>query len=266
MFGLIAVSDKYGLLSDGVSHLFEPDFAYVPLFDHEWCHPINMHNSEYIYLGNPNYRHSVAFSSSIEISMDIYVTTEKKNACFELCSRKFKLDLLNIWDKNSGNQCCSIDIKGRDGITQMNLMLIKNAIDATLEIRYKTKTIDDEARVCKVRGQIYAYYGSDILDHCRASMRPCYWALLFRSDVPFALEGDKIPLRKSLLAVPKDAPLKISAYLYDVESEKVIFDGICELRSLIEGSSKGDIQGLKGTECSLSLKAAWTYQVQYHYY
>nr|GEY20854.1 arginine--tRNA ligase, chloroplastic/mitochondrial [Tanacetum cinerariifolium] len=258
MFGFIAVSDKYGLLSDGVSHLFEPDFAYVPLFNHEWCHPINMHNGEYIYLGNPSSRHSVAFSSSIEISMEIYVTTEKN--AFELYSGKFKLDLLNIWGKNLGNECRCIKVEGEDGFIEMYYMLIKDAVDAAVEIRYKTKRIADEDRDCKVHGQIYAYYGSDILNHCRSSMRPCYWALLFRSDVPFALEGDKIPLRKSVLAVPKGAPLKISAYLYDVISGEVILDGICELDSLTEGSSKGDIQGLEGTECSLSLKVNWTYQ------
>ncbi|GKB16178.1 hypothetical protein Tco_0850101 [Tanacetum coccineum] len=94
-------------------------------------------------------------------------------------------------------------------------------------------------------------------------MRPCYRALLFQSDVPFALKGDEIPLRKSVMAVPKDAPLKIFAYLYDVESEKVILDGICELSSLTKGSSEGAIKGLEGTGCSLSLKVDWTYQAQY---
>nr|GEZ49476.1 hypothetical protein [Tanacetum cinerariifolium] len=73
---------------------------------------------------------------------------------------------------------------------QMYYMLIKDAIDAAVEIRYKMETIANESRGCKVRGEIYAYYGSDILDHCCASMRPC-----FRSGVPFALEeSDKIPL------------------------------------------------------------------------
>ncbi|GJX50870.1 arginine--tRNA ligase, chloroplastic/mitochondrial [Tanacetum coccineum] len=60
MFGFIAISDKYGSIPDGGSHIFEPDFAYVPLFDHEWCHPIDMHNREYICLGNPSSPNSVA--------------------------------------------------------------------------------------------------------------------------------------------------------------------------------------------------------------
>ncbi|GJX73149.1 hypothetical protein Tco_0311744 [Tanacetum coccineum] len=45
LFGLIAVSDKYGLLPDGGCHLSEPDFAYVPLFDVDCCDAIDMHES-----------------------------------------------------------------------------------------------------------------------------------------------------------------------------------------------------------------------------
>lgn len=88
-----------------------------------------------------------------------------------------------------------------------------------MQIRYKAA---NEARGCKVRRQIYAYYGSDILDRCCVSTRPCYWALLFRADVPIALEGDKNPLSKAVIVVPKGSPLKISAYFYDIESKKVI--------------------------------------------
>ncbi|GKC88276.1 hypothetical protein Tco_1148925, partial [Tanacetum coccineum] len=62
MFGFIAISDKYGLIPDEGSHLLESDFAYVHLFDHEWYHPINMHDGENICLGNPSSPSSVAFS------------------------------------------------------------------------------------------------------------------------------------------------------------------------------------------------------------
>ncbi|GJV45842.1 arginine--tRNA ligase, chloroplastic/mitochondrial [Tanacetum coccineum] len=257
MFGFIAVSDKYGSIPDGGSHIFEPDFAYVPLFDHEWFHPIDMHNREYICLGNPSSPNSVAFSSSIEINMEIYVTDEEKKACFEVGYTKVELDLLNIWSRNLGSKCGLVKAKGEDGFTEVYYMLIKDAVDAAVEMRYKS---DRGPR--KVRAQIYAYYGSDILDHCLDRKRPCYWALLFRSDVGIALEelGDKIPLRKAVMAVPKGAPLKIFATLYDIESEEWILDGICELSSLIEGNSKGR---LEGTGCSLSLKVDWTYQDQY---
>lgn len=253
MFGFIAISDKYGLIPDGGSHLVEPDFAYVPLFDHEWCDPINMHDGEYICIGNTSSPNSVAFSSSVEIIMEINVTTEKKE-CFELCSSKFKLDLLNIWGKNLDNKCCCIEVKGKDGFTEMYYMLIKDAVDAAVQIRFKTETI------AKVRGQIYAYYGSDILDHCHAPNRSCYWALLFRADVPYALEGDKIPLRKSVIAVPKGAPLKIFAYFYDPDSKKVIMDDICELSSLTIGSNTGDMKGFEGIGFSLSVSVEWKYQ------
>nr|GEX89712.1 arginine--tRNA ligase, chloroplastic/mitochondrial [Tanacetum cinerariifolium] len=51
LFGVIAVSNKYGLLSDGASHLCEPDFAYVPLFVLDWRHAINMCSGGVLFLG-----------------------------------------------------------------------------------------------------------------------------------------------------------------------------------------------------------------------
>ncbi|GJU24678.1 hypothetical protein Tco_1163299 [Tanacetum coccineum] len=252
MFGLISISDKYGSIPDGGSHIFEPDFAYVNLFDHEWCNPIDMHNGEYICLGNPSSPNSVAFSSSIEINMEIYVTDEEKKTCFEVGYTKVELDLLNIWSRNLGSKCGLVKAKGEDGYTEMYYMLIKDAVDARVEIRYRVGRGPG-----KVRAEIYAYYGSDILDRCLDTKRPCYWALLFRAD-EIALEelGEKIPLRKAVMAVPKGAPLKILAHLYDIESDEVILDGICELSSLTEGRSKGAIEG---SGCSLSLRVEWKY-------
>nr|GEV64892.1 arginine--tRNA ligase, chloroplastic/mitochondrial [Tanacetum cinerariifolium] len=149
---------------------------------------------------------------------------------------------------NSGSKCGLVKAKGDDGFTEVYYMLIKDAVDSAVEMRYKS---DRAPR--KVRAQVYAYYGFDILYHCLDTKRTYYWALLFRSDVRIALEelGNKILLRKTVMAVPMGAPLKIFATLYDIESEEWILDGICELSSLIEGNSKGR---LDGTGCSLSLK------------
>ncbi|GKD84309.1 hypothetical protein Tco_1355463, partial [Tanacetum coccineum] len=133
MFGFIAVSEKYGSIPHGGSHIFEPDFAYVPLFDHEWCNPIDMHNREYICLGNPSSPNSVAFSSSIEINIEIYVTDKEKKTCFEVGCTKMELDLSNIWGKNLGNECGLLKAKGEDGFTEMYYMLIKDAVDAAVE-------------------------------------------------------------------------------------------------------------------------------------
>ncbi|GJU48959.1 arginine--tRNA ligase, chloroplastic/mitochondrial [Tanacetum coccineum] len=252
MFGSISISDKYGSIPDGGSHIFEPDFAYVPLFDHEWFHSIDMHNREYICLGNPSSPNSVAFSSSVEINMEIYVTDKEKKACFEVGCTKMELDLLDIWSRNLGSKCGLVTAKGEDGYTEMYYMLIKDAVDARVEIRYRGGRGPG-----KVRAEIYAYYGSDILDRCLDTKRPCYRALLFRAD-EIALEelGEKIPLRKAVMAVPKGAPLKILAHLYDIESDEVILDGICELSSLTEGRNKGAIEG---SGCSLSLRVEWKY-------
>ena len=93
LFGLIAIADKYAILSDVASHYGEPDLAYVPLFDLDWHHPMNMRSREIMSLGYPNSRHSVPFSSSIEIRMELYVTTKMKEACFQLCSQKTTIEL-----------------------------------------------------------------------------------------------------------------------------------------------------------------------------
>nr|GEY88339.1 arginine--tRNA ligase, chloroplastic/mitochondrial [Tanacetum cinerariifolium] len=151
MFGFISISDKYGSIPNGGSHIFEPDFVYVPIFDHEWCNPIDMHNRKYICLGNPSSPNSVAFSSSVKINMEIYVTDEEKKACYEIFRTKVEVDLSNIWSRNLGSKCSLVKAKGGDAYTQMYYTLIKDAVDVVVEIR------------------------------------PYYWALLFQSDAGIAL-------------------------------------------------------------------------------
>ncbi|GKA90754.1 arginine--tRNA ligase, chloroplastic/mitochondrial [Tanacetum coccineum] len=258
LFGLISVSDQYGVFSDGGPQLLEPDFANVSLFNHDWCNPINMRNEGVVYLGNPSSCHSVPFSSSIEIRMELYVTTEKKDGCFQLYNREFKLDLSTFWEEKSGSKCSCLDVNGEDGITQMRCILLKDAVDTFLEVRFKTKTSGR-----KVRGNVFAYYGSNFLYECHPSVEACDMALLFQSDIPSVLEDDKIPLKKSILAVPKNGSLIIKACFEDVESGEVILEGSYEFSSQIQGSSIGDINGREGIDCSLDMKINWKYGAQY---
>nr|GEW44014.1 hypothetical protein [Tanacetum cinerariifolium] len=56
-----------------------------------------------------------------------------------------------------------------------------------------------------------------------------------------------------------DTAVEIRAYFYEIESDIVIMDGICEFSSLTGGSSEDAIEGLEEkTGCSLSLKVDWT--------
>ncbi|PWA59642.1 arginine--tRNA ligase, chloroplastic/mitochondrial [Artemisia annua] len=249
MFGLISVSDKYGLRSHGGAHLFEPDFPYVPLFNVEWCDPINIHHAEVVYLENPSSHLSVPFSSSIEIRMELYVTTEKKDGCFQLCNRKFKMDLKDIWGEKLYSKCGRLNVKGKDGRILMHYILLKDAVDTALQVTFKGK------RHRKVYGNIFAYYGGEFSYDCLHSTQDYYMALLCRSY----LKIGQIPLKKSMLAVPKNASLKIKAHLVDVDANEVILSGCYEFLRPTEGITYGILDGFDGTTCSLELKVDWKY-------
>ncbi|GJV18776.1 arginine--tRNA ligase, chloroplastic/mitochondrial [Tanacetum coccineum] len=234
MFGLISVSDKYGLRSDVGTHLFEPDFPYVAFFNHEWCDPIKIHQNEVVYLGNPTYYLSVPFSSSIQIRIELYVTTEKKDDCYQLCNLKFKLDLKKIWDEKSYSKCDRLNIKGEDGRTMMYCILLKDAVDVDIAMAVTFKA--DLNR--KVYGYIHAFYGGEFSYDCRRETQDNYMALLFRS---FLMVG-QISLKRSVLAVPKNASLNIKAHLVDADTNEVILSDCYEF---LQGRRNGTLHGFE---------------------
>ncbi|GJT48736.1 arginine--tRNA ligase, chloroplastic/mitochondrial [Tanacetum coccineum] len=439
LFGLIAVSDNYGILSDdGGFYLDEPDYAYVTLFNREWCNSIEMTDCELVYLGNPSCRHSVPFSSSIDIHMRLFVTAtnkkKKKDKFFQLCNKVIELDISDFWAEKSdatcgyyavkdyedlwksasvstcgirakgikqhNNSCSSIiqriktcvlkktrtwmpieedvelkrkrtphrdkllrrerkadekrtirvttieretfredhniggsrqrfempfkvtglsnhgqslgseisanlqmrakrkpaqksiletlhqilrfynicnkvieldisdfwaeksdatcgyyAVKGVDGVTDLHYMLLKNAVDTTVEVTFKTNTDGP-----KVYGHIFASYGDDFPYDCDRQSQCYYKALLFQPDPLKPLEnGVTIPLRRSMLSVPLNGQLVIKAYLEDVESEKVIIEGSCTFKSQRDDSTIGVIKGPEGTNWSLDVKVNWKY-------
>lgn len=251
MFGLISISDKYGSRSGGGSHLFEPDYPYVHLFNHEWCDPINMRNGRVIYLGNPSSHGSVPFSTSIEIRMELYVTTERKESCFQLYNRKFKMNLSDIWDDKSNSKCGRYNVKGEDGKIRMHYILIKEAVDTAMKVSFRA------GNHCRVHGDIFAYYGGNSFSYdCPRGTKDCYMALLSSSY----LEDGPISLKRSVMAVPNDASLIIEACLVDVDTNEVILSGCYEFLRPTKGcSSEGTLDGLEGTTCSLELKVDWKY-------
>nr|GEX63615.1 arginine--tRNA ligase, chloroplastic/mitochondrial [Tanacetum cinerariifolium] len=240
VFGLISVSDKYRLLSDGGSHFFEPDFAHVPLFDHDWCNPVKTIDWGLVYLGNPSSSHSVPFTSSIEFRMELYVT-KKKDACYQLCNHKIELDLSNFW-KKSDSACGVLTVEGEDGPTYMFYVLLKEAVDVALEVKFET-TCDR-----KVQGYVVAYYGDDFFYECDYPCRDkdSYMVLLFLPNTSSVLTNCNIPLIRSMLAVPTKGSLIIKAYLED-ESGKVIMKNSCKFKSQLDGCS---IRTVSGTDCS----------------
>ncbi|GKD55749.1 hypothetical protein Tco_1289136 [Tanacetum coccineum] len=255
LFGLVSVSDKYGLVSDGGSHFFEPDFAHVPLFNHDWCSPINMVDWEIIYLGDSTSHHSVPFASSLEIHMELYVT-KGKNTCYQLCNHKEEIDLSDFWNKESDSARGLLTVKGEDGPIYMHYFLLKDAVDASLEVKFRTETLGR-----KVRGYVLAYYGDDFLYECRCSVgKDGYSALLFLSDD--VLKPGKLQLIKSVMAVPTKGNLIIKAYLEDAGSGEVIMKNSCKFKPQLKNcSSFGTISGIEEEDCDLELTVDWKYQV-----
>ncbi|PWA86902.1 arginyl-tRNA synthetase, class Ic [Artemisia annua] len=245
LFGLISVSDKCGLRSNGGCHLFEPDLPYVSLFNLEWCDPINIRQAQVVYLDNPSSR-SVPFSSYMKIHMELYVTTESRDDCFQLCKRNKKMDLKSFWGEKSSSKCGRLNVKGEDGRTMVHYILLKDAIDIALEVTFKV----DPNR--KVYGSIFAYYGGEFSYDCHHDTQDCYMALLFRS---FLTVGP-LSLKRSILAVPKNASLKIKAHLVDVGTNEVILSGCYEF---LQGRSNGILPGFDWADCSLDLKVVWKY-------
>ncbi|PWA86522.1 arginine-tRNA ligase [Artemisia annua] len=248
LFGLIAVSDKYGLLPNEGSYFSKPDCAYVPLFNVDCCDAIDMRGSGVLYLGDPSCQHSVSFSSSIEVRMELTATTERKNVCFQLCNHKFKIDSSDIWEKEIDSKCDFVVVEGEDGRTKMHYILIRDAVDADLELRFNTKTPHE---VC---GFICAFYG------CHP-IHDSYTVLLFQSDLPFVLKHGRIPLERSMLAVPMNGSLVIEVELKDFKSGDVIFKGSRTFKSLREGTSHENIKAIETEiECSLDMKVHWKYK------
>ncbi|PWA86518.1 arginine--tRNA ligase, chloroplastic/mitochondrial [Artemisia annua] len=250
LFGLIAVSDKHGLLPVGGFHTSEPDVAYVSLFKVDWCDAIDIRESGILYLGNPSSQRSLPFSSSIGIWMELNVISERNDRCFEICNCKFELDTSDIWEEEIDGKCGCFSVEGEDGSTQMHYILLRDAVDTDLVMRFNTKTPR------QVRGRIYAYYGSDF-PYGRRPMHASYVALLFESDLPLLLEDGEIKLKRTMLAVPLNGSLIINVKLVDVDSEEVLFQDSRTFKSQPKDSSHETIEG---TDCSLDLKVHWNYQ------
>ncbi|GJU48297.1 arginine--tRNA ligase, chloroplastic/mitochondrial, partial [Tanacetum coccineum] len=203
MFGHVSVFDTYGLVSDSWWPSYEPDSGHISLFDRDWCNSIDVINYELLYLGNPGSRHSVPFSSSMEISMEDISST-----------------------------CGAISAVSEDGHIVLHYILLKDAVDAAIKIMCESFAGD-----LNVYGRIIAYYGNDFDYQCDNDyQKGFYMALLYEHGLGAgAIVGD-IPLRKSLLAVPNESgSLIIEAKLMAAESGEVILDDRCEFSSQTTG-------------------------------
>ncbi|PWA96314.1 arginyl-tRNA synthetase, class Ic [Artemisia annua] len=244
VFGQISASDKFALRGS------------VSLFNQDWYNRIRIVDSGLVYTGNPSSGHPVSFSCFIEICLELYVTN--KNEGYLVCDQKKDIDLSEFWDKKSEGLCGRLSVGGTD----LYYMLLRDAVDTSLEMKFHTKT---DYGACEVRGYVIAYYGDDFLYESQSETetisKDCYMALLFRPDPPYVLkDGDIIPLIKSVLAVPTKGSLIVKAYMEDVHSDKVIMNDCFKFKPLLNGFTSDTIIG---RECSLNLTARWNYQARY---
>ncbi|GJV33562.1 hypothetical protein Tco_1393962 [Tanacetum coccineum] len=77
----------------------------------------------------------------------------------------------------------------------------------------------------------------------------------FRPEPPYVLLDGIIPLIKSVLAVPTKGSLIVKEYMEDAKSDKVIMDGCCKFKPLLEyGCISGTIA--RRDVCSLDLRVS----------
>lgn len=259
LFGLISVyhqmeyslggDNKHGLPSNGGSHFFEQDFAYVPLFDHDWINPVDMTDGQLVYFQSPAVRLS-SFSSFISVQMELYVT--KKNECHQVCNQNKVIDLSGFWGKKLDGECGCLSVNVEQGSTRMYYILLKDAVDTALEVKFVTET----NFLRQVAGYVVAYYGDEFLyDSKSEPSKDCYFALLFLPKPPYSLQASTFPLIKSRLAVPTMGSLIVKAYFEDFYSGEVILNNNCKFKPELGGWEDDTINGSEG--CSLKVDVVW---------
>ncbi|PWA72305.1 arginine--tRNA ligase, cytoplasmic [Artemisia annua] len=253
LLGHISVSDNIGLLSDAWVETFEPECGLVTIFNRDWCDSEDIINYGYLYFGNICSRQSIPFSNYMEICMKLYVTNEK-DVVYQLCDHESDISFSKFWGKDIDSTCCAIRVRGEDGYVMMHYILLKDAVDAAIELT--CTSLDDNL---KVYGRIFAYYGNNFDYQCAPEVlslqQNFYMALLYEEYTSSISSGAIIPLRKSLMAVPnKDGSLVIEFMLED-ESGNEILSQCCEIPSQTRGST---LKTLDGLGCSFSVKVVWS--------
>ncbi|GKA83261.1 arginine--tRNA ligase, chloroplastic/mitochondrial, partial [Tanacetum coccineum] len=128
-----------GLRSDGWTLTYLPDDLNVELFRRFWSDPINILNGGYLRFGDPSCSRSVPFSSVMEIEMDIVAMKEEEDDFYPICSCRYDLDFSKFLDSELDGWCDSSTVKGKGGQARINYILLRDAVDATIEITFNTR-------------------------------------------------------------------------------------------------------------------------------
>ncbi|PWA90964.1 hypothetical protein CTI12_AA094790 [Artemisia annua] len=250
VFGYVEVADTYGLRSDGWTLTNRPDVLYVELFKRLWTDPIYIRNGGCLSFGNPSCCRSVPFSSSMGIAMGLVAINEKEDDIFPICNHWWDLDFSAFLESNLDGSCGHYAMEGEGGQVQINYILLRDAVDATLEVTFSTSL--ENLQVC---AEIVAYYEGGFTFDCEVVEKTFYTASLFELKSSIFKSGP-IQLKKSQMAVPRKGSLIIKAYLIEVNSWSKILSTSCDFPAQTNGSSQ---RCLEGNDCSFEVKVNWSY-------
>lgn len=251
LFGYIDVADTYGLRSDGWTLTQEPDVCYVELFRRLWTDPIDMIDGGCLSFRNPSCCRSVPISSSMGIALNLVAINEKEDDFFPICCNyMYDLDFSRFLDSNLDGSCGQSAVEGEGGYVQINYILLRDAVDATLEVSFYTSL--ENLEVC---GGIVACYEGGFPFECDAFEKTFYKASLLELNSSI-LKSGPVQLQKSQMAVPRKGSLKIEAHLIEVNSRTKIMRTSCDFPAQTESSSQ---LFLKGIDCCFKVKVNWSY-------
>ncbi|GKD60314.1 hypothetical protein Tco_1297823 [Tanacetum coccineum] len=221
------------------------------LFSREWYEPVKMVNHGLVTMGNPNARHSIPVTTStIQMRVELIITNETEDVFHHLENTGKRIELPNFRDIKGDGVCGTIVLDGKDMEVLMYGILLKDAVDADVEVTFKVKDAHRE-----VEGRMYAYYGNKFPYVDDGVTKSNYLVELLE---PSIITAGPLHLRRSKIAVPKDGSLVIEAKFIDADSGKVLLHGCHEFPSRIERDSKHSIRG-RIAGCSLDLKVNWKY-------
>ena len=140
--------------------------------------------------------------------------------CVHIILLIFKFE--NFWKMDSKSSCEYIEVGGAHGFVRMHYILLKDAVDASIKVKYVGSTR-------KFNAELLAYYGSNFDYGADAMTTSFYKGSLFESYGKSLEEGDVLLIR-SCISVPAEGSLIIEARFTDAESGDAVF-GQCEFSS-----------------------------------
>lgn len=159
VFGNISLIDKDGSLSDDRLPIDKNDHGHVTFFYHYWDDAVGIDNGSCVSFGNPSPPCSVPLLLDTEVHVQLFVTTKEKDKCYQICDYKgnLPLEVSEFLAKKLSYQRRRLSFTSKDGCTHtlIDCILLRDAVDAAMELTFKSPNHDLGARVS---GRIYAYY------------------------------------------------------------------------------------------------------------